>query len=278
MRGKVSRVGARESIGYLAPRDEQRPCAMIEKLLRVLGWRALLLTGDPTVLDRWLWLRRGLLPGHRRTFDAGCGNGAFSIYAASRGNEVVAASFSEREQDAAKRRAEAIGVPPIDFRVLDLREIERHRGELGQFDQIICLETIEHVSDDTALVGSLAQMLKPGGRLLLSTPFVDHHPLHTEDPDPSPVEDGLHVRFGYSRARLRELMEGAGLEPVQESFASGVFSQKVTNVMRRLSLRFGRPLAWLVVLPLRALVLVDGPLTRASRYPFLSITVRAVRR
>ena len=30
------------------------------------------------------------------------------------------------------------------------------------FDQIICLETIEHVSDDEGLVEQLAAMLEPG--------------------------------------------------------------------------------------------------------------------
>src|SRR5207249_2232575 len=31
-----------------------------DAVLRILGWRLLLLTGDPCVLDRWLWLRRQL--------------------------------------------------------------------------------------------------------------------------------------------------------------------------------------------------------------------------
>ena len=66
---------------------------MSDTVLRTLGWRSLLINGDPCVLDRWLWLRAHLLGGKLRTFDAGCGNGGFSIYAAHIGNEVVAASF-----------------------------------------------------------------------------------------------------------------------------------------------------------------------------------------
>ena len=191
------------------------------------------------MLDRWLWLRRHLRRGSVRTFDAGCGNGAFSIYAARAGNTVLSASFSPREQEDARRRAQELGVSGIDFRLIDLRELEEHTEELGRFDQIICLETIEHIGDDEGLAGSLAAMLEPGGRLLLTTPFDRHHPLHTEAPVPDPVEDGSHVRFGYSAERLREIAEGAGLEVESEGFVSGFVSQKLTNLMRRLTARVG---------------------------------------
>jgi SAM-dependent methyltransferase len=248
-----------------------------DAMFKVLGWRALLIHGDPCVLDRWLWLRRRLLGGAQRTFDAGCGNGAFTIYAAGEGNAVLAASFSEGEQNDARRRAEELGLKDIDFRVLDLREIEDHTDELGVFDQIICLETIEHVLDDEGLVRSLAGMLKPGGRLFLTTPFDEHRPLFTEDPSPTPIEDGLHVRFGYSQARLREVVEQAGLLPTDEGFVSGVVSQKLTNLMRVLTRRIGLPASWAILLPLRALVLIDRPLTRLLGYPYLSVAVCGVR-
>jgi SAM-dependent methyltransferase len=250
---------------------------MSDLLLRVLGWRALLIHGDPTVLDRFLWLRAHLRGGPLRTLDAGCGNGAFSIYAARAGNEVVAASFSAGEQDSARGRAAALDVEGIDFRLLDLRELGVHEDSLGRFDQIICLETIEHVSDDTGLVRRLAHLLRPGGRLLLTTPFEGHRPLYSEVRDPSPLEDGTHVRYGYSRQRLRELLAGAGLQVEDEDFVSGVASQRLTNLMRRLSARLGRPLGWLIVLPLRALVLVDRPLTQVLRYPALSVAACAVK-
>jgi 2-polyprenyl-3-methyl-5-hydroxy-6-metoxy-1,4-benzoquinol methylase len=251
--------------------------AMPDTLLKPFGWRALLVHGDPCVLDRWLWLRRHLRTGPLRTFDAGCGNGAFSIYAALAGNQVVAASFSEREQADARRRAELVGATGIDFRLLDLRELADHVESLGSFDQIICFETIEHLSDDERLVGLLAGMLAPGGRLLLTTPYDRHHPLLTEERDPSPVEDGSHVRYGYSQERLRALAEGAGLTVVGEGFISGVVSQKLTNLMRRLSARLGTPLAWMLTLPLRALVLLDAPLSTLLRYPRLSVALEAVK-
>ena len=246
-------------------------------MLRVLGWRSLLISGDPCVLDRWLWLRGRLHHGRLRTFDAGSGNGAFSIYAALCGNEVLGASFSEREQADARRRAAALGLDGVEFRIIDLRELERHRPQLGTFDQIICLETIEHLSDDQGLVDSLAGLLRPGGQLLLSAPFDGHRPLYTEDPSPSPVEDGSHVRYGYSQQRLAEIVGSAGLQVTSEGFVSGVVSQRLTSLMRRLTLRFGRPAAWLALLGARVLVVLDAPLSRLLGYPYLSVVLTAVK-
>jgi len=254
------------------------PRRMLDRLLRVFGWRFLLITGDPCVLDRWLWLRAHLRGGDMRTFDAGCGNGGFSIYAARMGNQVVAASFQASEQESARARADILDVSGIDFRIIDLREIESHRDGLGMFDQIICLETIEHVSDDEGLVRRLATMLEPGGRILISTPFDRHRPLYTEEREPSPVEDGSHVRYGYSQERLTQIAQDAGLEVDSVAFISGVVSQKLTDLMRRLSARIGLLPAWLVVLPLRVLVVFDALLSRLLSYPHLSIALCAVKR
>lgn len=251
---------------------------MSDTLLKAFGWRALLVHGDPCVLDRWLWLRRHLRKGPVRTFDAGCGNGAFSIYATLEGNKVVAASFSQREQDDAERRAAQVGATGIDFHLLDLRELADHADSLGTFDQIICFETIEHLSDDSGLVNTLAGMLVAGGSLLLTTPFVDHHRLYTEELHPSPVEDGSHVRYGYSQQQLRSIADDAGLAVVSEGFVSGVVSQLLTNLMRRLTARFGVAVAWVLLLPLRALVVLDRPLTKLLGYPSLSVALQGVKR
>ncbi len=248
---------------------------MPDALLRPFGWRSLLIHGDPCVLDRWLWLRGHLRHGDWRTFDAGCGNGVFSIYAARSGNRVVAASFSPRQQEDARRRAGLLGMDGIEFRLIDLRQLPDHACDLGRFDQVICLETIEHVADDAGMLRSLASLLGPGGRLLLTTPFAGHHPLYREEPNPSEVEDGSHVRYGYTQPALRRLVEAAGLRVTSEAFVSGVVSQKVTNLMRQLTQRLGLIPAWALVLPLRALVVADRPLSRILRYPYLSVALVA---
>ncbi|WP_309121056.1 class I SAM-dependent methyltransferase [Paenibacillus sp.] len=42
---------------------------------------------------------------------------------------------------------------------------------LGTFDTILSFETIEHVEDDRLFLGQLLRMLRPGGALVLSSPF-----------------------------------------------------------------------------------------------------------
>ncbi|MGP4108006.1 class I SAM-dependent methyltransferase [Virgibacillus sp. L01] len=43
--------------------------------------------------------------------------------------------------------------------------------KLGQFDCILSFETIEHVEEESQFLANIYQMLKPGGTLILSTPF-----------------------------------------------------------------------------------------------------------
>jgi SAM-dependent methyltransferase len=241
-------------------------------LIRAIGWRAAMLHGDPCVVDRWRFARRNLRPGALRTLDAGAGNGGFSMLAASRGNTVVAVSFADGELRRAQQRVRLAGVRGVSFRLGDLREIEQFSDELGMFDQILCLEVIEHLIEDEQLVRRLARLLRPGGRLLISTPSADHRPLVGEGI--SGIEDGGHVRWGYSPQRLAEMVESAGLTLVRQGAVSGYVSYKLTNLMRR-GQRIHLVLGWAIVLPLRPLQLLDRPVTRLMGWPYISITAVA---
>jgi SAM-dependent methyltransferase len=65
-------------------------------LIKLFGWRAAILHGDPCAFARWIWLRKNLTPGHFRTLDAGCGSGAFTFYAAKIGRRKKGAIFLEQ--------------------------------------------------------------------------------------------------------------------------------------------------------------------------------------
>jgi SAM-dependent methyltransferase len=248
---------------------------MRDLLVRLFGWRVMMLHGDPCVTDRWMFVRENLTPGSLATFDAGAGNGAFTLFAASRGNRALGLSFDDRELEAARRRAKITGIPDASFRPGDLRDLSSFASELGTFDHVICLEVIEHVIADSELVAGLARLLRPGGRLILTTPAADHRPLLGEKL--SGAEDGGHVRWGYEAGRLRSIVESSGLEVVSEGRVSGLISQKLTNAMR-----WGQHLhpilGWAIVLPLRPLRIFDALATRITRWPYLSVSVVAVRR
>jgi glycosyltransferase involved in cell wall biosynthesis len=64
-------------------------------------------------------------------------------------------------------------------------------------DGIICHQVLEHVTDPARVVRELYRVLRPGGRLLLSTPFL--YPIHED----GPVKD----YFRYTERGLRELLK-----------------------------------------------------------------------
>lgn len=43
--------------------------------------------------------------------------------------------------------------------------------QLGQFDWVLSFETIEHIREEKQFLSNIYQLLKPGGSLILSTPF-----------------------------------------------------------------------------------------------------------
>lgn len=242
-------------------------------LFRLLGWRALLLQQDPPTWDRWCWVRDRLPREPVRILDAGSGSGAFVIAAARLGHDTLGLSLDPVANMLAGERAARLRLPRARFRTADLRSLHQFGSELGQFDLILCLETIEHLADDTGLLTGLAARLQPGGTLLLTTPSAEHRPLLGESV--SEIEDGGHVRYGYSLARLGALLEGAGLRPVSVDHLSGVISQRLTDLARWLAERVGVHEAWALTAPLRPLLLLDSVVTRMLGYPWLALAVVA---
>lgn len=248
-------------------------------LVRVFGFPATLIHGDPLVLDRWIWLK-GRLPitgNHETLLDVGSGTGAFSIGASRRGYEALGLSWDERNQSVSRERAKICGAKSAKFEILDVRVLGSRKDLLGSFDYAICCETIEHIMDDSKLVSEMSDCLKPGGRLLLTTPYHKYRAITREDIGPfSEVESGWHVRRGYTRAMLEELCRNAGLIPEEISYCSGFFSQKTAWLMRILSRKIHPLFGWLFILPLRAIPpLFDPILTRITRWPSYSICLEA---
>jgi SAM-dependent methyltransferase len=211
-----------------------------------------------------------------RLIDIGCGTGAFSIGAARRGYDALGLSWDDRNQRVAAERAGLCGASTARFEVLDVRRLDARTDLAGLYDVAVCCENIEHILDDRKLMRDIAGCLKPGGRLLLTTPYLLYRPMSTGDLGPfQPVEDGDHVRRGYSAAMLEELCQQSGLVPERISYCSGVLSQKITTLERMLSAI--HPLvAWLATLPLRVVPPWFDPIvSRATGYPYYSICLEA---
>lgn len=250
-------------------------------LVRLLGWHATVLHGDPTVADRWEWLKKHLKAGPLKTLEVGCGTGAMTLFAARLGNQSLGLSFNDRNNQVALQRASLLKLRNVFFKTADLRSLENLGLGTDVFDQVICLETIEHLLEDQKLLDNLSALLKPKGKLLLTTPYKGHFPLIGEAQDPeyrSAVEDGGHVRFGYTSEEMRSLCEKAGLSIESEEYVSGYVSQKLYTLFCKMDAWFPHRFVWLVTLPLRPLRKLDRWVTQALGYPGLSLAVVAVKR
>lgn len=243
---------------------------MNNTLVKLIGWRAILLQGDPTVTDRWYWLKNYIQPGEKRTLDAGCGQGQFTMYCSQLGNQSVGLAFSSQDIHTAKNRADLLSLTNIEFQEVDLRRIHEFTDNLGTFDQILLLETLEHILDDTKVFSDICLLLRPGGILLVTTPSIDHYPLWGEKL--SEYEDGGHVRWGYSQEDLAKLFNKFGLEILHQEYMSGIVSQKLASWEFGLR-KYNTILSRVITLPLRIFHFLDIPLTKLLKYPYLSVGI-----
>ncbi|MBL8548650.1 MAG: class I SAM-dependent methyltransferase [Hyphomonadaceae bacterium] len=247
-------------------------------LVRLFGFPATLIHGDPLVWDRWRWLKRRLpvTANGESLIDVGCGSGAFSIGAAKRGYRALGLSWDIANQEKARERARQCRTREAQFEICDVRELDERQQFREAFDVAICCENIEHILNDAKLMRDMAACLKPGGRLLLTTPNYHYRAITKDDNGPfATTETGEHVRRGYTRTMLLELIELAGLKCEEVSYCSGYFSQKVAQIMRALY-RVHPAIGWTAILPLRPLVpLLDATLGRMLNWPGFSICIEA---
>jgi 2-polyprenyl-6-hydroxyphenyl methylase / 3-demethylubiquinone-9 3-methyltransferase len=100
-----------------------------------------------------------------RLLDIGCGAGILSEPLARMGAEVVGADPSAANIAAAKQHAEQAGLA-IDYRATT---IEALAVSDERFEAVLAMEVVEHVADVTLFLKQCAQLVKPGGVLIVAT-------------------------------------------------------------------------------------------------------------
>ena len=118
--------------------------------------------------------------------------------------------------------------------------------------------------------------LKPGGYIFLTAPYYYYKAITSDDNGPfSEVEDGGHVRRGYTEESFGQLCAEAGFLVENFSFCSGFLSQMLTIVLRYMS-NVHYFVGWLLILLFRVLPPIVDPLIMHSKlWPSYSITVVA---
>ena len=98
--------------------------------------------------------------------DVGCGGGLLSEAMALAGARVTAIDLAPNLLKVARLHGLESGVK-VAYREI---AVEALAAEMpGAFDAVTCMEMLEHVPDPSAIVRACATLLKPGGRLFLST-------------------------------------------------------------------------------------------------------------
>lgn len=161
---------------------------------------------------RYRYLGPLIQGGPLNTLDAGFGNGALSYLAYRKGNRVLGVSFNAREVRDTQAYFTQLNIPTdqIDLRELNLYNL---RQLDSTFDQIICSETLEHIARDGEMVQLFADLLRPGGRLILCCPHA-RHPEHALGRTNEP-ETGYHVRDGYTLESYGAILAPTGLRITQ---------------------------------------------------------------
>ncbi len=156
--------------------------------------------------------------GPFRLLDVGCGEKPY--------RDLFAAYASEH-----------IGVDPVANPVAELQgPIEALPVEDASFDVVLCAQVLEHVDDPARAARELARVLRPGGRLLLST-----HGVYVFHPNPTD-------HWRWTHTGLQKLLEESGawasvrVTPGAGTAASLTMLNAIyiEHVLRRTPLRFLR--------------------------------------
>ena len=140
-----------------------------------------------------------------RLLDVGCGSGFFLEVALECGFDPAGIELSPVAIDLAQ--------PTVRGRII--------RGDVNtvlatdprRFDVVTAFDIIEHMFDPLSFLNDIAQVLAPGGLLVLSTPDTGHwlRPLMRSR---WPMLQPNQHTFLFSRAAMRSMLVGGGYEPI----------------------------------------------------------------
>ena len=155
-------------------------------------------------------LAQYLRPGDK-VLDLGCGGGKFTAWMQEAGYAATGMDISHKAIEMARKNH-----PQISQIFRTLNENGGIPVQNNSFAAVWCTEVIEHVLDVKAFLDEINRVLRPGGLLILTTPYhgilknlfivflkFDRH----FDPE------GSHVRF-FDKKGLERCLKNSGFSPI----------------------------------------------------------------
>jgi SAM-dependent methyltransferase len=151
---------------------------------------------------RLAWIEALQPPG--RLLEVGCAYGLFLARARQRGWDVAGVEIAE---DCAREAAAACGAPVTtgDFLETELP---------GGFDVVVMLDVIEHMPDPVACVARSAELLAPGGWLVLETGNIASAWARTLGRRWHFIDPPQHLVY-FTRRSMAAMLRGQGFERVE---------------------------------------------------------------
>ena len=149
--------------------------------------------------------------------DLGCGNGYITTRLASVGYDVTGVDLSQSGLEIARNGNG-------NARYVEARIDERLGSRLGnEFDLVVSSDVIEHLYRPADLLEAAHVLLKPNGRLIVTTPYHGYVKnlvlamCGKMDAHFSALHDGGHIKF-FSVKTLSQLMQSCGFTPLRFTF------------------------------------------------------------
>jgi 2-polyprenyl-3-methyl-5-hydroxy-6-metoxy-1,4-benzoquinol methylase len=156
------------------------------------------------------------LEGVRTICDLGCGNGHIAGRLASLGYEVTGIDASPSGIRIAQR-----AYPSVNFIEATVDRVETIG--LPTFDMVLSSDVIEHLYRPSDLLEAARQLIKPGGHILLGTPYHGYLKnlalavTNRMDSHFSVLHDGGHIKF-FSVKTLSQLMIAHSFEALRFTY------------------------------------------------------------
>jgi 2-polyprenyl-3-methyl-5-hydroxy-6-metoxy-1,4-benzoquinol methylase len=151
-----------------------------------------------------------------RVLDVGCSSGYLAEPLSRRGNTIVGLELDPAAAQEAEQYCEQVLVGDVETMELPI--------EPSSFDVVLCGDVVEHLRDPVTALARLRPFLKPGGRLVLSTPNVANWAIrlsllagrwrYTD----RGILDRTHTHL-FTRATLAEAIRDAGYDHVRIDFS-----------------------------------------------------------